>query len=112
MRWLRTQAQSLGRVPDVSFGSLKLVEECLIGLGFAEDHAKTVVAALRQAHELRSKVKGHASGSDADAIRRKILKEFGTYKSHLWELCQKCDESIRMIAEAFKKVTQDKTPVA
>jgi len=103
-KWLRNTARSLGRTPEIQFASLKLVEECLLALGFAEDHAKAVVAPLREAHDLRSKVKGHSSGKDGIAIKKQILTDYGTYKEHFQALCQRCDESVRVIAEAFKKL--------
>ena len=103
-KWLRSAAQLLGRTPAVSFGSLKLAEECLLALGFAEDHAKAVVAPLKEVHDLRSKVKGHASGKDGAVMKKKILKDHGTYKRHFRALCQRCDESVRIISEAFKKL--------
>lgn len=101
-KWLRTTAQSLGRAPDISFGSLKLVEECLIAMGFEEGDARRVVAPLRDAHNVRSKVKGHASGKDGTALKKEVLKEHGSFKEHFRNLCQRCDESIRAITEAFK----------
>jgi hypothetical protein len=104
-KWLRNAAQSLGRTPDIRFRSLKLVEECLLALGFEEDHASAVVAPLREAHDLRSKVKGHASGKDG-GVRKQIFKTHGTYKDHFHTLCQRCDESIRVIAEAFTKLNR------
>jgi hypothetical protein len=103
-KWLRDTARSLGRTPDVIFASLKLVEECLLALGFAEGHAKAVVAPLKEAHDLRSKAKGHASGKEGAAIKRQILNDHGTYKDHFRELCQRCDESVRVITEAFRKL--------
>lgn len=60
-KWLRNKAQSLGRTPDISFASLWLVEEYLSGFGFAEEDATRLVASLRETHDFRSKVKGHAS---------------------------------------------------
>ncbi len=104
-KWLRSKALSLGRTPEINFASLRLVEECLLGAGFEEDHAKSVVAPLKEAHDLRSRVKGHASGRDGAAIRRQILKDHGTFKKHFHTLCQRCDESFRGIAEAFKKLS-------
>jgi hypothetical protein len=101
-RWLRSKAQSMGRVPNVSFGSLRLVEECLIALGVGEDDAKDTVAPLKETHHLRSKVKGHASGKEAAAIRKQILKEHGAYKEHFRVLSKRCDESIRTIAKVFQ----------
>jgi hypothetical protein len=101
-KWLRKKAQSLGRTPDINFASLRLVEECLVGLSFEGDDAKKILAPLKTAHDLRSKVKGHASGKDGAAAKKQVLKDHGTYKKHFHALCQTCDESIRAIAEAFK----------
>lgn len=98
---LRNKAQCLGRKPEVSFGSLRLLEECLMGLGFADEDAKRLGAPLREVHELRSKVKGHASGKDGAALKKQILKDHGSYKEHFRALCQRCDESMRSIREAF-----------
>jgi hypothetical protein len=103
-KWLRVKAQGLSRKPDIKFASLKLVEECLAGTGFAGEDARNVVAPLRELHELRSKVKGHAAGKDAAALRKRILNEHRTYKAHFQALCQRCDESMRAIAEAFGKI--------
>jgi hypothetical protein len=103
-KWLRNKAQLLGRTPDLKFGSIKLIEECLIGLEFAEEDAQRIAAPLRKAHDLRSKLKGHASGKDAISIKQATLAEHGSYKSHFYTLCRECDESIRAIAEAFKKL--------
>lgn len=100
-KWLRNKAQSMGREPDGSFASLRLVEQCLVALGFAEDDAKKLVAPLKEVHDLRSKVKGHASGKDGAAIKKQILKKYGGYKDHFRTLCRRCDESIRAIAEAL-----------
>jgi len=103
-KWLRRTAESLGRTPDITFGSLKLMEECLIALGFAEEDAKRVMSPLKEAHGLRSKVKGHAAGKDAVAIREQILADHGSYKEHFRSLCEMCDQSLRSLAEAFKRV--------
>jgi hypothetical protein len=42
-KWLRRKAQGLGRTPDDKFRSLKLIEECLVGVGFEEDHAREIL---------------------------------------------------------------------
>lgn len=104
-KWLRSEAESLGRKPDISFASLKLMEECLTGMGFEADDAKRLIAPLREVHDLRSKVKGHASGKDSAAIKKQILKHHGGYKEHFRDLCQRCDESMRAITEAIARTT-------
>jgi hypothetical protein len=100
-KWLRTNAEQLGRKTDVSWGSLTLVEECLVGLGCEEGNAKQIVAPLKKAHSLRTKVKGHASGDEATAIKKQILTDYGSYKGHFYALSEECDQSLRTLAKAF-----------
>src|SRR5207249_4096279 len=92
-----------GRTPDPKFHSLKLIEECLIALGFEEGHARKITGPLQQVHSLRSKLKGHASGEHAVAIKQKALAEHGSYKNHFRTLCSECDESIRTVAKALQE---------
>lgn len=99
-KWLRSKAQQLGRTPDASVASLKLLEECLIGVGYEESDAQKVVAPLKRVDELRSKLKGHASG-EVTAIRKQILAEHASYKKHFRALTEEIDESIRAIEAAF-----------
>ncbi len=103
-KWLRQKAHSLGRTPDSQFRSLKLIEECLIALGFEEEHARKITSPLHQVHFLRSKLKGHVSGEEALEIKQKVLSDHGSYKKHFQSLCSECDTSIRTIAETFKKL--------
>jgi hypothetical protein len=81
---------------------LKLVEECLVVLGFEEERARNITASLHQLHYIRSKVKGHTAGQDATKIRRQALAEHRTYGEHFRALCAQCDEAIRTITDAFK----------
>jgi len=102
-KWLRKKASELNRTPDHKLQSLKLVEECLMGIGFEEDHARKITAPMHQLHYLRSKLKGHASGEEATAIRKQALANHGSYGKHFRALCAECDEALRTIAEQFKK---------
>jgi hypothetical protein len=101
-KWLRNKATDLGRCPDATFGSLKLVEECLIAIQFSDEDARSIVSPLRTLHELRSKLRGHASGKDTvTMIRKQALTTYQTYRKHFRALCGQCDESLRRIANAF-----------
>jgi hypothetical protein len=75
-KWLRTSAEHLGRKPEATWASVRLVEECLIGVGCEEADANEIVAPLKKAHYLRTKVKGHASGDDGTNIKKQILFTF------------------------------------
>jgi hypothetical protein len=101
-KYLREQATSLGRQPDPRLRSLQLVEECLKGLSYDEEHVAELVAPLRELHTLRSKLKGHASGNSAIEIRKQVLTKYGAYQKHFQSMCTDCTASIRAILEAFK----------
>jgi hypothetical protein len=102
-KWLRSSAELLGRTPDTSLASLKLAKECLIGLGHEESDAGKTVGPLQKVHWLRSKLKGHASGTEATTIRKQALTEHGSYKKHFQVLTEEVDQSIRVIGAAFEK---------
>lgn len=104
-KWLRNQAKLLGRNPEAGWRSLKLVEECLVGLGRETDQARAITAPLQEVHSLRSKVKGHASGTETTEIRRRAIAESGSLKEHFRKLCRECDESFEQVREAFKMWT-------
>jgi hypothetical protein len=77
------------------------VEECLIALGFDEDQAAAIVAPIRELHDLRSKVKGHAAGQTARHAQSKAISEHGSYREHFKSLCAGCDEAVQEIRKAF-----------
>jgi hypothetical protein len=105
-KWLRKSADVLGRAAEKDARSLKLLEECLIGLD--HDHneadAKALIAPLRELHLLRSKVKGHAGGEEAAALRQKALSEHSSYRQQFWDLCARCDEALEKISASLQKV--------
>ena len=103
-KWLRRKARELGRNPDIKLRALKLTEECLIGVGFEEDHARQLRSPFHEVHNLRSKLKGHASGSEAEKIRKQTLQKFGSFRKHFEHLCATCDESLETIIEAFREL--------
>jgi hypothetical protein len=100
-KWLRNKAFELGLRPLPSDASLVLVAKCLQGLGFEEEHARRTVSSLRTLHHLRTKLKGHAGGSEAEGIRKSELAMHGSFKIHFKTLCGECDEAIQRIIEAL-----------
>ena len=103
-KWLKKHASSRGRTLDPKAGSLQLVQEGLIALGYEAVEARRIVSPLRTAHDLRSKRKGHASGKAATEIKRQVVADHQTYRQHFRVLCQQCDESLRELMEAFKNI--------
>lgn len=101
-KWLRKKAKELGRTPEAKYGSLKLLEECLIGLDFEEDHAHSIIAPLQDLHYLRNKLRPHTSGETAQELKSKALTEHGTYHNHYKNLATRCDETMQVLVEAFQ----------
>lgn len=108
-RWLRRKAGALGRRPNPALRSLKLIEECLVGLGFDDDRARETSSPLHSLHDLRSKLKGHASGGEAESIKSSILSKHKSYNAHYRSLCQGCDEAVRLVDEMFAEFDEDRT---
>lgn len=108
-KWLRNKAVELGQSPDPRFRSLKLIEECLIGFGFDEDHAQSIVSPLREVHHLRTKTKGHASSDTKKLLRKKAIADHGNLRQHFIYLCKECDEAMETIAQAFNESSATKS---
>jgi hypothetical protein len=100
-KWLRKKAIELGQTPLANDRSLALVAKCLLGLGFDAEHANDTVSPLRTLHYLRTKLKGHAGGNEADSIRKTELAKHGSFRKHFEILCGDCDMAMQRIAEAL-----------
>lgn len=100
-KWLRAKAIELGEVPSATMRELKLLERCLVGLGFEGDHACELMRPFHELHNLRSLVRGHRWGSEANSESKRVLNEFGEYKRHFTSLCQRCEESLELIVAGF-----------
>jgi hypothetical protein len=100
-KWLRNKAFELGQTPVASDGSLVLVGRCLQGLGFEEEDAKRTISPLRTLHNLRTKLKGHSGGSEAEDIRKSELATHGSFGNHFRVLCGECDAAMQRIIEAL-----------
>ena len=101
-RWLRKKAEELGRTPELNYGSLKLLEECLIGLDFEEDRAHSIIDPLQELRHLRNKLKAHASGETARKLKAEAIAEHGNYRNHYKNLATRCDETMQTLIEAFQ----------
>jgi hypothetical protein len=102
--WFKKQLTHLGLKPDANVGSLMLIEAYLGAASPEATEAQNIVAPLKELHELRSKLKGHAVGrSTLSKIRQKALNQHGSYKKHFRALCQRCDESLRRIENIVKE---------
>lgn len=100
-KWLKAKAMELGQTPSATARQLKLLESCLVGIGFEREHAHDLMSPFHELHNLRSLVRGHRWGNDAANESRRVLRDFGEYKAHFRDLCQRCDESLEAIIDGF-----------
>jgi len=101
-KWLKARAKILGRSLEENFGSIMLIGECLIGINFEEEDARQTISAFREIHNLRSKVKGHTSGQEADILTEAALKKFGSFRKHFEHLLPSQYENLDVLINAFR----------
>ena len=94
---LRSLAERFGRSTDRTWGSLKLIEESLIGAGVDQEDAKRIVAPLRTLHELRTVMKGHAAPEKRRAFEKQAIAVHGSFLAHFVDLAAKCDDALDVI---------------
>lgn len=97
--YFKSKAEAAGITVEPQWGSLKLISEVLLHAQVNEEEATAVVAPLKSLHDLRSKMKGHAGGSDAKALRNAMIDKHGDLKSHFRALADDCDRAIALMAE-------------
>ena len=94
---LRRAVRELGRTVEKEWGSLKLLEECLVGRGLDEEEAKGMVRPLRDVHEHRSVVKGHSAASRKQELAKAAVKTHGSFRAHFKVLVGRCDWALGQI---------------
>ena len=101
-RELRSLAGRLGRSIDSTWGSLKLIEECLIGAGVDQEDARRILGPLRTLHELRSVMKGHAAPEKRRELEKQAKTAYGSFRAHFADLAAQCDEALDAIVEKLR----------
>jgi hypothetical protein len=103
-KWLKMKAKELHVNLDSRFRSLKVIELILVTLGFEETHAGNIMSPFHTIHNLRSKLKGHATGTEAERIRKESISNYGSFNAHYKSICTDCDESLKTIIENLDKL--------
>lgn len=101
---LRKIAKGLGRTVDDRWQSLRVIEECLVGIGYEPEDAKAIVSPLAKLHGLRSVVKGHATSTKKKAAIAEALK-FGSFRGHFESIAADCDKAMMTIIEQLGPAT-------
>ena len=84
---------------DDSDRSLTLLEKLLTGLTGGSGEA-VKLPNLRQVQRIRTVAQAHTGGSEADRLAREARLEFGSYKKHFEDVCQRVTEELELI-EAY-----------
>lgn len=96
---IRTRLQAQGRKPDVSWGSVRLLQEWLEHAGLDAEDASATVEPLKRAHFLRSKAKGHLAETEKQALIKAARKEHGSLAAHFRNLVVEVQSSFDRIIE-------------
>lgn len=99
---LKTVAQETGQPLEPHYRSLKLLELCLIGLGFEEEQAYELLGPFHELHNLRNKVVSHAQGSEAREIVGEIKRSYPGFPEQFRGLVAALDASLATILEVLK----------
>jgi len=101
---LKKLAVKAGARLDPQWASLRVIEECLVLAGITSDDAKAIVSPLRELHNLRSKVKGHAT-AERRALEVSAQRDHGSFRTHFTDLAQRCLDSFRKIVPVLDALT-------
>ncbi|WP_144157534.1 hypothetical protein [Paraburkholderia sp. BCC1885] len=103
-RFLEKAARNLGSVGDPKWGSIKWVEELLKRIEVDDDRVPEICFPLFEVQRLRSKLGGtHASGGEANEIRKQLLKTYGTPLAHIKTLSAQLSESLAALGELLNR---------
>lgn len=99
---LRAIARELGRSPNDSWASLRVLGEILVGKGLTLQRAKERMAALAKLHALRTEIRGHATSAKKEIAIREARTEHGNFRAQFYDLAAKCDEALGELLEVLQ----------
>lgn len=100
MRALRKRLERLSVSYDKKDQTLQLLEKLLNHDRHKDDPFP--LSGLREAQRIRSKIKGHASGSEAAEIAKAAISDHGSYKEHFTQLCARIAAELEAIELHFE----------
>ncbi|MXO69729.1 hypothetical protein GRI72_12955 [Altererythrobacter marinus] len=84
---------------EKNWQSLKLLHEILLTKGIDAEDVQKILKPLKEIHHIRSKAKGHASGSQRANMIKTARTEHGSLTKHFREACIRCQQSIERIID-------------
>lgn len=96
---LRAKLEIAGRIVDKQWGTLRLLQDCLVLAGLEEAQAIAVIEPLKRTHALRSVVKGHLAESKKQAEIKKAYSDHGSLAAHFRKLTEDVRRSFNQIVK-------------
>lgn len=100
LKTLRTRLNGLSVSYEGNDQTLALLEKMLNHDRHRDDPFP--LKGLREAQRIRSKIKGHASGSEAAQIARAAIADHGSYKEHFTKLCERVAAELEAVEHHFE----------
>jgi hypothetical protein len=94
---LRDLAKTAGSEPNAQWGSLKLIEEILKLQGQSPELSASILSPLHDLHNLRNKLKGHATTDSRTRLEKEAQRDFGGFPPHFRHLVTRVEASLRQI---------------
>ncbi|GJH35979.1 hypothetical protein CBA19CS91_24500 [Paraburkholderia hospita] len=82
---------------DPNWGSLRLLQEYAMTKGRSVDEAQSLLAPLRELHNLRTKLRGHTSTTDRKDAEQAARRDFGGLNKQYRDLAARCDAAMKEI---------------
>jgi hypothetical protein len=98
---LKVRLDAAGRAFDKQWGSIRLIQECLVIAGLNESDAAALAEPFKRVHHLRSKVKGHATETEKQALIKQARKEHGSLAAHFRYLVTETQTAFDRIVEVL-----------
>ncbi len=95
-----------GRTIDPQWGSLRILQDVLVGVGQTETQAIQNTKPLRNLHELRTLLRGHAAPDKRARTEETALAQYGTFRSHFQAVTSECDIAFGQIIDALMQVAR------
>lgn len=99
VKFLRTVLDRLGVAYETDGKSIVLLEKIVA----ARTGDASTLEGLRMVQYIRSKAKGHASGSEGKAIAQEALAKHGTYGEHFKHLCKLLVDDLHRVEAALDR---------
>jgi hypothetical protein len=93
---LQTLATERGVTFDARWRALKMLE-AILAASDGKERAKEAMSGLFVLHDLRSIVRGHATGTKGQEAVQQARTQHGSLRAHFRALAERCDEALTMV---------------